>query len=254
MSRCGQKRGNATVLRYGGICVTQNDLQCLNSREYINDNIINFWLKYMFDTLLDNSQQKRIHICDTHFILGLRENEDPNHFQRRMKDFQKDFVIIPVNVDNHWLLGTWEYSGHVFNEQMFNELIFRSRLRFYDSMGKDYLPDEKIEIKNKLIAVIRKAIHLGKVDEAIADNPQIAVCHERVKKQPNLYDCGIHLLLNAEWFMLAAFDMDYDNIKPNEHVVLLKTSEAKRVDIKKLILTLSDTQMDVEAQETIDLS
>lgn len=253
MSRRDQKQGKATVLRYSGICITENDLQCLNSHEYINDNIINFWLQYMRDTLLDYSQKKRVHICDTHFIPGLREEEDPHHFRRRTKDFQKDFVIIPVNVDNHWLLITWEYPGHAFNKKKFNELIFRSRLRFYDSMGKKYLPDVKMEIKEKLIAMMRKAILLVK-GEPIADNPQVAVCHESVEQQPNSFDCGVHLLTNAEWFILSTGDISYDYIKPNEDVVLLKTSEAKRADIKKLILTLGEIQMDAKAEESIDLS
>lgn len=260
MSRPVENQHNATVLKYGAICVTKDDLNCLEPKEYVNDNIINFWLNYMYETLLDTSQKERIHVCDTHFMLGLEnlDEESPHKLQRRMKQFDKDFVVIPVNVcGNHWILVTWEYPCHAFNEESYNDLVYRSRLRFHDSMGQDYLPEEKTKVYKTLTNFIRKAIVSVKDDEPIADSPKVAVRHEQVYKQQNTYDCGIHLLTNAERFILMAFDKVSDDIVQDDFVVLLKTSRAKRVDIKKLICGLGDSQQTAEmheSQKTTDLS
>lgn len=261
MSRHHENQHNATVLKYEGICITEDDLQCLKVPEYVNDNIINFWFKYMYETLLDKRQQERIHICDTHFIPGLQNNsnvESSHHLQRRMKGFEKDYVVIPVNDGDHWFLITWEYPRHAYNVQDFEELALRSRLRFHDSMGKDYLLEEKTKIYDTLTNFIRKAIALMKNNERIGDNPQIEMRYERVYIQKNSYDCGIHLLTNAERFILMAFDKAYNDIVQDNYVVLLKTSKLKRIDIKNLIRAMAKIQkaaeIQDELQEAIELS
>lgn len=92
----------------GGITLHLNDYQCLEEETYVNDNIINFYLKYLIRTEQTDTEQKRIHIFTTQFFSKLRQDNDPctnkmkrhesvQSYTRRLNIFEKDFVIIPVH-------------------------------------------------------------------------------------------------------------------------------------------------------------
>ncbi|KAM3932179.1 sentrin-specific protease 6 isoform 3-T3 [Leptodactylus fuscus] len=113
----------------GGISVTNEDLHCLNEGEFLNDVIIDFYLKYL---VLEKLREKadKIHIFSSFFYKRLNQRERRNHLQetanltlqqrrhgrvktwtRHVDIFQKDFIFVPLNEAAHWFLAVICFPG-----------------------------------------------------------------------------------------------------------------------------------------------
>lgn len=55
------------------VVITTDDLQCLGDGEFLNDNIISFYLKYLTNEVLNDQDKKRTHIFDTFFYQRLTQ-------------------------------------------------------------------------------------------------------------------------------------------------------------------------------------
>ncbi|XP_069582622.1 sentrin-specific protease 6 isoform X3 [Ranitomeya imitator] len=118
----------------GGISVTNEDLHCLNEGEFLNDVIIDFYLKYL---VLEKLREKadRIHIFSSFFYKRLNQRERRNlqdtanltlqqrrhgrvkTWTRHVDIFQKDFIFVPLNEAAHWFLAVICFPG--LNEPMY---------------------------------------------------------------------------------------------------------------------------------------
>jgi len=85
-----------------------NDYKCLEQDTWLNDNIIDFYLKYLVQERLTNHDQERVYVFTTQFFSKLRQDTDPytnktkrhesvQRYTRKVNIFDKDFVIIPVH-------------------------------------------------------------------------------------------------------------------------------------------------------------
>ncbi|XP_055946272.1 uncharacterized protein LOC129976630 isoform X4 [Argiope bruennichi] len=116
----------------GGIAITTEDLSCLNEGEFLNDAIIDFYLKYIFNEKLTPSQREKTHIFSSFFYPRLthkperprpgdetnknvqaRRHNQVKTWTRHVDIFSKDFIIIPVNQNVHWFLAIICYPGKV---------------------------------------------------------------------------------------------------------------------------------------------
>ncbi|KAI1895794.1 hypothetical protein AGOR_G00110440 [Albula goreensis] len=113
----------------GGICVTNEDLLCLNSGEFLNDVIIDFYLKYLVLEKLRREDAHRIHVFSSFFYKRLNQRErkngsDANQLPMQKKKhnrvktwtrhvdlFQKDFIFVPINEAAHWFLAVICFPG-----------------------------------------------------------------------------------------------------------------------------------------------
>ncbi|XP_062258850.1 sentrin-specific protease 7 [Platichthys flesus] len=118
----------------GGITVTMEDLQCLDSGQFLNDVIIDFYLKY----LLHNASAavaERSHIFSSFFFKQLTRRDNASEgatsdtcqrqrrhqrvktWTRHVDIFKKDFLFVPVNQEAHWYLVVICFHG--LNEPKF---------------------------------------------------------------------------------------------------------------------------------------
>ncbi|GFT54544.1 hypothetical protein NPIL_694852 [Nephila pilipes] len=116
----------------GGIAITNEDLQCLNEGEFLNDAIIDFYLKYIFNEKLSPTQRDKTHIFSSFFYprlthkpervrpgddttktVQVRRHNQVKTWTRHVDIFSKDFIIIPVNQNVHWFLAIICYPGKV---------------------------------------------------------------------------------------------------------------------------------------------
>ncbi|KAF7642947.1 hypothetical protein LDENG_00247820 [Lucifuga dentata] len=99
----------------GGILVTNEDLHCLNDGEFLNDVIIDFYLKYLVLEKLKKEDAQRIHVFSSFFYKRLNQRERRNvadttnlpiqkrkhnrvkTWTRHVDLFQKDFIFVPIN-------------------------------------------------------------------------------------------------------------------------------------------------------------
>lgn len=91
--------------------VTVEDFKCLDEENYLNDVIIEFYLKYLFLEKLSPKNRNRIHVFNTYFYSRLnnprkskskqitqaqRRYSEVKRWTKKVDIFSKDFLIIPV--------------------------------------------------------------------------------------------------------------------------------------------------------------
>lgn len=113
----------------GGISVTNEDLHCLNDGEFLNDVIIDFYLKYLVLEKLKKEDAQRIHVFSSFFYKRLnqrdrrtgpdaaslpiqkRKHNRVKTWTRHVDLFQKDFIFVPINESAHWYLAVICFPG-----------------------------------------------------------------------------------------------------------------------------------------------
>ena len=104
----------------GGIQITTHDYVCLGADIYLNDAIIDFFLKYMHAEMITEEQRLKSYIFSTFFykrLTRVTKEKDPKltaaqkrhnrvaSWTKNVNIFEKDFVIIPINEQSHWFLA-----------------------------------------------------------------------------------------------------------------------------------------------------
>uniref|UniRef100_A0A674BTW2 Ubiquitin-like protease family profile domain-containing protein n=1 Tax=Salmo trutta TaxID=8032 RepID=A0A674BTW2_SALTR len=113
----------------GGISVTNEDLHCLNEGEFLNDVIIDFYLKYLVSAMLKEEDANRSHMFSSFFYKCLTQTEQRKTpcsedlpvkkrrhnrvrtWTRNVDLFQKDFIFVPINESAHWFLAVICFPG-----------------------------------------------------------------------------------------------------------------------------------------------
>lgn len=141
------------LLTYENIQITEADLECLKPRQYVNDKIINFYLKYMHRTMLTPEQQGKVHIFDSFFAEALEQMDETRtrRWLRRVNIFEKDYLLVPVNIDEHWFLMIICHPMNVGNN--FGLVRKRPRILTLDSM-----PFHALDKKPQMLQFLRNFI------------------------------------------------------------------------------------------------
>ncbi|XP_028413420.1 sentrin-specific protease 6-like [Dendronephthya gigantea] len=106
------------LVRVAGVTITNKDFQCLDPSTYLNDIIMEFFLKYIIEEKLNADDRDRIHLFSTYFYEKLtqknrnsNEQRSPTSMHSMVKSwtknvdiFSKDFLFIPINESSHWFL------------------------------------------------------------------------------------------------------------------------------------------------------
>ncbi|XP_058885837.1 sentrin-specific protease 7-like isoform X4 [Acipenser ruthenus] len=112
----------------GGIAVTIEDVECLDNGQFLNDVIIDFYLKYLMIGKVPNNVAERTHIFSSFFYKQLTRKDTPKEgaanisaqhrrhqrvktWTRHIDIFDKDFIFVPVNQEAHWYLVVICFPG-----------------------------------------------------------------------------------------------------------------------------------------------
>lgn len=144
------------VLTYENIDITMADMESLKSFQFINDKIINFYLKYLHRTLLNREQQQKVHIFDSFFSEALDQMDDNRvvRWLRRVDVFDKDYILVPAIIDQHWFLVVICFPNNLDKNNV--PLHKRPRIITMDSM-QSHTMDKKPQLIRYLYGFIRKA-------------------------------------------------------------------------------------------------
>lgn len=114
-----------------GISINTEDYECLAIDQYLNDVIIDFYLRYLQDEVLTKGQRSRTHIFSQFFYKRLttmqtrktqadrdgkltaaqRRHLRVEKWTKSVNLFDKDFIIIPINEQQHWFLAIICFPG-----------------------------------------------------------------------------------------------------------------------------------------------
>ncbi|NWV84961.1 SENP7 protease, partial [Dasyornis broadbenti] len=106
----------------GGLGVTREDLECLEYGEFLNDVIIDFYLKYLLLEKAPKQLADRTHIFSSFFYKCLTRTEKNSEgdvkvsaaqrrhrrvrtWTRHINIFNKDYIFVPVNEESHWYIA-----------------------------------------------------------------------------------------------------------------------------------------------------
>ncbi|KAJ9576151.1 hypothetical protein L9F63_006973, partial [Diploptera punctata] len=120
----------------GGIPINTEDYACLGEDQFLNDVIIDFYLKYLTLSVLSEEDQGRTHVFSSFFYKRLTTRpsktarrsshpieDDPKlspaekrhsrvkSWTKHVNIFEKDFIIIPINEHCHWFLAIICFPG-----------------------------------------------------------------------------------------------------------------------------------------------
>ncbi|XP_073148741.1 probable ubiquitin-like-specific protease 2A [Henckelia pumila] len=236
------------------VCISKKDVDLLQPRTFINDTVIDFYIKYLLNRMASVERHK-FHAFNAFFFRKLADlDQDPSRardgkkaFQRVQKWtrnvnlFEKDYVLIPVNFSFHWSLIVICHPGKVANfkaKDMDNSsemtcILHMDSLRGihigFENLIQSYLLEEWKERHKELEADVSvKFLNL----------PFVVL---QVPQQENFFDCGLFLLHYAEQFLQLATNFSTRKYADwlNENLFLpAEVSLKKRYHIRNLIYRL----------------
>lgn len=113
----------------GGIPINTEDYMCLAQDQFLNDVIIDFYLKYLVHDILTYSQREKTHIFSTFFYKRLttkpskvNKSSNPHEWDssltpaqkrharvktwtKNVNIFDKDYIVVPINENCHWFVA-----------------------------------------------------------------------------------------------------------------------------------------------------
>ncbi|CAG07397.1 unnamed protein product, partial [Tetraodon nigroviridis] len=178
------KGGNChEVLSEGfGLSLTRKDLQTLSNLNWLNDEVINFYM----NLLMERSQKPNfpsVNAFNTFFYPKLRKSGycAVRRWTKKTDIFSKDILLVPIHLGVHWCLSVVD---------------FRKRsIMYYDSMGGkndeacrvllEYLKEESKDKKGKEMDTTGWILHSKERHE--------------IPQQMNGSDCGMFTCKYAEY-------------------------------------------------------
>lgn len=183
-----------------GIIITGRDIKTLQAETWINDNIINFYMKLIVErkSILQDIGLPSVYAFDTQFmnVLNARGHSGLARWTRNVDLFATEIVLVPVHRNgNHWGLYIMDMCKHT--------------ITYYDSLGAsdngdlnrllNYLKDECFARKGGFEMEIE---HWKLTD---ADN---------IPRQNTTFDCGVFVCLYAHFYtMRQEFNFNQNDIE-----------------------------------------
>jgi len=119
------------------IVVKESDIKCLEENNWLNDIIINFYLRY----IEVNSPQKSFLFLNTYFFPALVDNgyEKAYKWTKNIDIFEKKFILVPIIESNsHWRLAIILSNPRYFVENHPTVLLFDSLYSNITSSVNEY--------------------------------------------------------------------------------------------------------------------
>ncbi|KAJ2693591.1 SUMO1 sentrin specific peptidase 1 [Coemansia sp. RSA 1285] len=169
---------------HNSVPVSAHDIATLGDGEWLNDEVINFYMQLIMSRSTNTSSGSKVPSChafNTFFFTRLQQGGyvRVRRWTRRVDLFEKDLVIVPVHLGVHWCCAV---------------IDFRARaIRYYDAMGGDNAG------ALELLMSYLKEESRDKRKSEFDDSGWTAVCDKKIPRQRNGYDCGVFAVTFAEY-------------------------------------------------------
>ena len=199
--------------------VTRHDYKTLAEDEFLNDNIINFYLTWLYENLSDKYKEI-VHIYSSHFYTRLKSKkrgkneksdkskqeqayEKVKGWTKKLDIFEKRMLVFPICEESHWYLVIVCNPGHVLSQS--REKDFDSKRAYQQKYGETRGFNPFIMVLDSLggshstaVSKIRSYMMFEHLDKRkIPKNfgkEKMSEKHPPIPLQPNSCDCGLFLL------------------------------------------------------------
>lgn len=173
------------------------DFQCLYRGQWINDTLIDFFLKMFAEETFENGQFKRddLHIFTTFFFTKLKSTpqyyENIERWVSKIDFSNKKYIILPINENLHWYCSIIVGFDKILQK---DDTKSKCVIYVFDSLRQEH--------KNILKPLRTFLINYGKDKFDVEIDPnRIQLKPSAVPKQPNFNDCGVHVMYNVYRFL-----------------------------------------------------
>ncbi|KAM7411900.1 hypothetical protein PAMA_021736 [Pampus argenteus] len=165
-----------------GLSLTRKDLQTLSSLNWLNDEVINFYMNLLVERS-KNPNLPTVNTFNTFFYPKLRSSgySAVRRWTKKMDIFSKDILLVPVHLGVHWCLSVVDFR--------------KKAVMYFDSMGGNndeactilfkYLQQESKDKKGKELDTSGWSLHSKKRNE--------------IPQQMNGSDCGMFTCKYADY-------------------------------------------------------
>ncbi|SCU85073.1 LAFA_0D13740g1_1 [Lachancea sp. 'fantastica'] len=202
------------------LSVSNQDFKCLYNHDWINDSILDFFVKYWMERSIKAGivSRSQTQVLSSFFYTKLISKPEKyyDNVKKWVRDtdlFSKNFVVMPINESFHWFgciicnlpaLFSFLMMERDFNLKHKNDSNAESNdelsvtspivtIMVYDSLRQTH--SREVEpIKEFLIAYAADKYNL----EVFKHQIKMKTC--MVPQQPNMSDCGVHVILNTKTF------------------------------------------------------
>ena len=233
------------IAGHNSVTITSNDYLCLQAEQFLNDVIIDFYLKYLqVGKWPQNPMLQKTYIFSIYFYSRLATktsmsanipkcevmHNNVKKWTKNVNIFEKDFIVIPINECEHWFVVIVCFVNSSSGDSTKKPIMI-----VMDSLEDGLKSTVCSNIRSYLTSEWQVKMKTKKefTKESL---PVFCPC---IPQQPNLTDCGLYLLQYVESFYQKPFT-DYSiPLKNVEFWFTAEVIQQKRHDIAKLIRNLS---------------
>ncbi|KAG0494945.1 hypothetical protein HPP92_005939 [Vanilla planifolia] len=199
------------------VSICKRDVELLEPDTFINDTIIDFYIKYLQDKIQSNDKN-RFHFFNSFFFRKLADlDKDPGSisegraaFQRvrkwtrKVDIFEKDYIFIPVNFNLHWSLLVICHPGEI---PTFKDDALTKSTKVPCILHMDSIKGSHSGLKNLIQSYLLeewKERHTVLEDNISSKFLNLRFVPLELPQQENSSDCGLFLLHYVELFLEGA--------------------------------------------------
>ncbi|KAK6245762.1 Ulp1 protease family [Theobroma cacao] len=199
------------------VSISKRDVDLLQPETFINDTIIDFYIKYLKNQIQPEERQ-RFHFFNSFFFRKLADlDKDPSSISdgraaflrvhkwtRKLDMFGKDYIFIPVNFNLHWSLIVICHPGEVagFEDEDLNKSSKVPCILHMDSIKGSHAG-----LKNLVQSYLWeewKERHKETSEDLSSKFLNLRFVSLELPQQENSFDCGLFLLHYLELFLAEA--------------------------------------------------
>ncbi|CAL7948787.1 unnamed protein product [Xylocopa violacea] len=164
-----------------GLRITRKDIYTLADLNWLNDEVINFYMNLLIARSSSNKKYPEVHAMNTFFYPKLISggHSSLKRWTRKIDIFAQDLIVIPVHLGIHWCMSIIDFRD--------------KSIRYYDSMGGNNL---------KCLSVLRQYLEdesLDKKKQTYDTSNWKLECAKNIPQQMNGSDCGVFSCMFAEY-------------------------------------------------------
>lgn len=172
------------------------DYQCLYRGQWINDTLIDFFLKFFAEDSIKRGflTKEDLHIFTTFFFTKLKSTisyyQNIERWVSKIDFSSKKYIIVPINESLHWYCSIIVGFDKILSNK---DKDSKCTIYVFDSLRQDHKSILK-PLRTFLLNYAKDKFDLD------IDPKRIQLRPSAVPKQPNFNDCGIHVMYNVSRF------------------------------------------------------